>query len=158
MMTRPVNNSQGPSPPKKEHRLRILLYEPEEGSREYLCEALKKEHDVVSVRPMTGDFKNHRYFRSFDILILNPEEKKLPDLLRSIYSHYREEKPWLIVTSEREEIRLELKKLKTDRLFFIPKPYDLDVIEKTIDKIIQWEGEKKDSTGRIFKRLTHLFR
>jgi DNA-binding NtrC family response regulator len=157
MVTQYINNSQGPTP-KKEKRLRILLYEPEEGSREYLCEALKKEHDVVSVRPMTGDFKHREYFRSFDILILNPEEKKITDLLDSICSHYHEEKPWIIVTSEKEENRLELKKLKSDRLFFIPKPYDLDVIEKTIDKIIQWEAEKKQTSKKLLKRLTHLFR
>jgi len=154
MITRPINNSQAP-PPRKEHRLRILLYEPEASTREDLYEALRKEHDVVPIRT---EFEHRHYFMPFDILIINPEEKRLADLLHSICSRYEEEKPWLIVTSEREETRLELKKLKSGRLFFIPKPYDLDLIETTIDKIARWEAEKKESTGRIFKKLTHLFR
>lgn len=143
---------------KRGKRSRILIYEPEETIRESLCEALQEEHEVVTVQPLTKDFSHPWDFSVFDILIIDlKEDERINELLHRICSYSYTEKLWIIVTSVKDENRLKLGKLKYDRLFFIPKPYDLDIIEKTINQIIQWEDEKRQISKKLGKRLARFF-
>lgn len=60
-------------------------------------------------------------------------------------------KLWIIVTSDKTEHQLGLDVLRHNRLLFIPKPYDLDILGKTVGQIAQWkadEGSLKEGFGR----------
>lgn len=140
-------------------RLRILIYDPDEGSREFLSEALMKDHEVVSVQPKKGELRVYLDIRGYDILIIDPENEEIKELLHRVCKHYSDEKFWVIVTSDKDETQLgikDLRKMKKNRLFFVPKPYDLDIIEKTVNQIFQWKTNERGVSKRFARKLARL--
>jgi len=136
--------------------LRILICEPEEGNREVLREALKKEHEIETVQPSEKEMRSATGQKGFDILIIDAEEKELKGLLNRISSQYSDDKFWVIVTSDKDEAQLELHKLNHNRLIFIPKPYDLDIIEKAVNKIAQWKAGEGMFSKNLAKKLARF--
>lgn len=140
-------------------RLRILIYDPDQGSREFLSEALIKDHEVVSVQPKKGELRVYLDIRGYDILIIDPENEEIKELLHRVCKHYSDEKFWVIVTSDKDEIQLGLKDLREmnqNRLFFVPKPYDLDIIEKTVNQIVQWKKNERQVSKSLTRRLVRF--
>jgi DNA-binding NtrC family response regulator len=135
--------------------LRILICEPEEGNREVLYEALKKEHEIETVQPFEKDMRSATGQKGFDILIIDPEEKELRDLLNRICRPYSD-KFWIIVTSDKDEAQLGLNRLNHNKLIFIPKPYDLDIIEKAVNKIAQWKAGEDRLSKNLAKKLARF--
>ena len=136
--------------------LRVLICEPEDGNREVLCEALKKEHEIEAVQPFEKDMRTGTEQEGFDILIIDPEEKELKDLLNRISRQYSLDKFWIIVTSDKDETQLGLNRLNHNKLIFIPKPYDLDIIEKAVSKIAQWKAGEDRSSENLAKKLARF--
>lgn len=136
--------------------LRVLIYEPEEGSREVLCEALKKEHEIEAVEPCETDRGICTAKEGFDILIIDPEEKELKDLLNSVSRQHSDDKFWVIVTSDKDEAQLGLGSLNHNKLIFIPKPYDLDIIEKAVNKIAQWKAGESGFSKNLARTLARF--
>jgi|GEM_PF-872360 DNA-binding NtrC family response regulator len=132
--------------------LRILIYEPEDGNREVLCEVLKKDHEIVIIESIKNDLE----IRDFDIIIIDPENGDIKELIHAICKRYPDKKFWIIVTSDKDEIELGLNKTTYKRLIFIPKPYDLDIVEKSVNKIVQWRAEEGEFPENLARKLARL--
>lgn len=66
-------------------------------------------------------------------------------------------KLWIIVTSEKDERELGLEKLIHNRLLFIPKPYDQDIIEETVNQIAKFKADEKRASKNSTRRLLAWF-
>lgn len=142
---------------EEKERLRILIYEPEEGSREFLSEAFRKEHEVILFQPEGEELNIDLDMRRFDLLIIDPEhDEVIKKLLHMICQYYPGESFWVIVTSDKDELELGLKDLKHQKIILIPKPYDLDVIEKSVHQIAKWKAEKKRASKGVTHRLARF--
>ena len=134
---------------------RVLIYEPEEGNREVLCEALKKDYEIVNIQSIR-DLKKYLEGRDFSILIINPEDEELKEAIRMADKGHSHKGFWIIVTSDKNEMQLGLNQLTYNRLIFIPKPYDLDIIEKTVSRIAQWSTEEGRGSKSLALKLARF--
>ena len=66
-------------------------------------------------------------------------------------------KLWIIVGSSKDEKELGLQELMYNRVLFIPKPYDPDIIKMTVDQIAQWKADEKKPPRNSFRRLLVRF-
>ena len=70
----------------------------------------------------------------------------------------RGKKLWIIIGSDKkDEKELELQELVHNRLLFIPKPYDLDIIKMTVDQVSEWKAEEERAPKNTFRRLLARF-
>ena len=66
-------------------------------------------------------------------------------------------KLWVIVTSEKDEAELGLNELIHNRVLFIPKPYNREIMEETVNLIAEWKiYEKRAPQNRIQKLLARF--
>ena len=66
-------------------------------------------------------------------------------------------KIWIIAGSGKDEKELGLHELMYNRLLFIPKPYDVEVVKMAVNQVAQLKAEEKRAPKNTFRRFLARF-
>ena len=66
-------------------------------------------------------------------------------------------KLWIIVASEKNENELGLDEMMQNRILFLPKPYDSEVLMMMVNQIVEWKAEEKKGPTDFMRRFLAHF-
>ena len=66
-------------------------------------------------------------------------------------------KLWIIVTQEIDEEELGLSKLANNRMLFVPKPFDSEIMEDTVNVIAEWKAYEESAPKNPVRKLLAYF-
>jgi len=68
-----------------------------------------------------------------------------------------DKKLWIIVTSDKNEEELGLDKLAHNRMLFVPKPFDSEIMEDTVNVIAEWKAYEESVPQSPVRKLLAYF-
>lgn len=128
-------------------KARVLVVEDDPATREVLGEALQLlGYDVLEA----SSVRTGREMRGFDLALL---DLHLPDGDGlAVLKHWREsgvDAPVLVLTSDRAAEAIDRALVSLDAWDYLPKPFELDVLERVLADSLQRSRERRSIERRL---------